>query len=428
MSVIVRFLSFLLSFRYKLQVKGLDLLDKDAAHLILPSHVALVDPILLYGVLRTKVSLHPVATRKFYDTRLLKPLFKLLGTIPVEDFEKDQGGTEDAEKLMKTLKEHLQQGENVLLYPQGGLARQGYQSIIGKKSAFYACQVIPKDTKILAVSFRGLRGSRSSMAWNGKSPSLFRFFIRGIFFCLINLFVLLPKREVKIEITDVSKELRQAEQSGLDIFNIALEKIYNAKGEETISYISSRWAHNTVAHHFPPSKIEGALDTLRKKVDYSQMKYPKDVFQYIIQRIAEIKPDYSKAICLDTNLILDLYFDSLDMAELKSSVAAHFPQASNPPLLDLKAVGDVVLMAMGKSPYVEELKPCDWKYPENPQFVYPDLRKRLTKQDTILTMMKKNFRQDEHLSYCYDQLFGVQSRHDFMIKAYLIADILKKFP
>jgi hypothetical protein len=36
--------------------------------------------------------------------------------------------------------------------------------------------------------------------------------------------------------------------------------------------------------------------------------------------------------------VLDCFFDSLDMAELKSSVQATYSDASNPPLLDLKTV------------------------------------------------------------------------------------------
>jgi long-chain-fatty-acid--[acyl-carrier-protein] ligase len=46
----------------------------------------------------------------------------------------------------------------------------------------------------------------------------------------------------------------------------------------------------------------------------------------------------------------------------------------------------------------------------------------------ILTVLKKNFKKLKNLSVCYDQLFGVQSARDFLIKAYLIADILKTFP
>lgn len=171
------------------------------------------------------------------------------------------------------------------------------------------------------------------------------------------------------------------------------------------------------------------MDTLRKKVDYSTLKYPKDTFRFITEKIQTIKPEYEGEISLDTNLVLDLFFDSLDMAELKSAVAAHFPNASNPPLLDLKAVGDMVLMAMGKSPYVEELKPCDWNYDENSNLLYPDMKKRIDKQATILTAMKANFQQlGGKTSVCYDQLFGVQSVSDYLIKAYLIADILKTFP
>jgi long-chain-fatty-acid--[acyl-carrier-protein] ligase len=148
-----------------------------------------------------------------------------------------------------------------------------------------------------------------------------------------------------------------------------------------------------------------------------------------VQRIKVIKPDFQGEIMVSTNFVLDLYFDSLDMAELKTSVVSAFPEASNPPLLDLKAVGDVILMAMGKSPSIEQLKPCDWEFPKNQTLLSSFLRKTLHKDDTILTMMKKSFsRFPAQQSVCYDQLFGVQSTRDFLIKAYLIADILKTFP
>jgi 1-acyl-sn-glycerol-3-phosphate acyltransferase len=116
--------------------------------------VALIDPVLLYLFLRQKISVHPVATRHFYDNMLLKPLFKLMGTIPVEVFDHDQGTVEDAEKMMKHVSATLAHHENVLLYPQGELAKQGYQSIIGKKTAFYAVQHSSPETKCIMVSIR----------------------------------------------------------------------------------------------------------------------------------------------------------------------------------------------------------------------------------------------------------------------------------
>lgn len=306
---------------------------------------------------------------------------------------------------MQTISDALARGENVLLYPQGGLAKQGYQSIIGKKSAFYACQHAPTTTKLLVVNIRGLRGSRSSNAWNGKGPSFFLFLCKGFFFFLANLFVLTPKRQVSLKISEVSDTLRLAQKKGLDIFNIQLEKLYNAQGEEQIHYVSGLRFYNTVLHHHAPSKIEGAIDTLRKKVDYTTLKYPKDVWRYIEEKIRTIKPEYKGTLSLDTNLILDLYFDSLDMAELKSAVTVTFPGASNPPLLDLKAIGDVVVMAMGKSPYVEELKPCDWVFDEHKETLYAFFRKEIDTNATILSVLKKNFKRLKNQSVCYDQLF-----------------------
>jgi 1-acyl-sn-glycerol-3-phosphate acyltransferase len=293
MHIIARFLRRLLTFRYTVTVEGLELLDKKHTYLVMPSHVALVDPLIMYAFLRKKIPLHPVATRKFYDNVFLKPRFKWMGTIPVDEFEKDKGSSEDAGKMMQQLSDALGRGENVLLYPQGGLAKQGYQSIIGKKSAFYACQHAPKATKLLVVNIRGLRGSRSSNARNGKGPSFLWFLCKGCFFFLANLFVLTPKRQVSLQIFEVSERLRQAEKQGLDIFNIQLEKIYNAQGEEQIHYVSGLRFYNTVLHHHAPSKIEGAIDTLRKKVDYSTLKYPKETLRFIEEKIRTIKPDFT---------------------------------------------------------------------------------------------------------------------------------------
>jgi 1-acyl-sn-glycerol-3-phosphate acyltransferase len=154
MKLIARFLRRLLKFRYKVEIEGLDLLDQENTYLVMPSHIALVDPILMYAFLRQKLRLHPVATRRFYNNIFLKPFFKLMGAVPVDQFEKDQGSSEDAEKMMKQVSSALQHGQHILLYPQGELAKQGYQSIIGKKTAFYACQHAPKDTKFIMVNIR----------------------------------------------------------------------------------------------------------------------------------------------------------------------------------------------------------------------------------------------------------------------------------
>ena len=154
MKILARLFKRILSFRYKVEIKGLEHLDEKRSHLIMPAHIALVDPILVFAFLREKIRLHPVMTKKYYSNVFLKPFFKILDAVPVEEFEKDQGSGDDAKVMMEKVSEALQQGKNMLLYPQGELARQGYQSIIGKKTAFYACQHAPKETKLITVNIR----------------------------------------------------------------------------------------------------------------------------------------------------------------------------------------------------------------------------------------------------------------------------------
>lgn len=95
-----------------------------------------------------------------------------------------------------------------------------------------------------------------------------------------------------------------------------------------------------------------------------------------------MKPEYKAEITAQTHVILDLYFDSLDTAELKSFVQATYPDASNPPLLDLKLIGDYIVMAMGQSLHVDVLKPCRWNYPTT-SAVLREVVDTFTEHDTI---------------------------------------------
>lgn len=48
--------------------------------------------------------------------------------------------------------------------------------------------------------------------------------------------------------------------------------------------------------------------------------------------------------------------------------------------------------------------------------------------DTLLTLWQKNFSTHPNDSFVWDDILGMQSRRDFSLKAYLIADILRKIP
>ena len=427
MSFSSSFLKFLTKFRYRVEIKWLDLLDSEWSKLILPTHVALMDPVIMFGYLWAKKSLSPVVTEDYYNVPVLKQIFKSIWAIPIPDLTKNSKEL-DTSAIVGNIKKALENDRNILLYPQWALARQGFQSIVGKKTAFLITQEAPKDTKILTVTIRWLRWSRSSRAWTWKAPNLALFALKWLWFILWNLFFFVPKRKVEIEITDSTAQLHKVEKKWLDAFNQELEKIYNGKWEEKLNYLTGLCRYNTTKNRKEPAVIQWSIKDLKKSSFNWSADIPADVLNKITAIVKKIKPEFSWKIDLNTNLILDCFFDSLDMAELKSTVQSAFSDASNPPLLDLKTIGDIAMMAIWQSATTEEMKPCEWKYSWDSKLIYAHIKGLMDKDSTILTLMKESLKNNKSDGFCYDSIFWVQSRNDFLIKAYLIADLLKKMP
>ena len=427
MSFSSKLLQTLIRFRYRVEIKWMDLLDQKGSKLILPTHVALMDPVIMFAYLWDKKSLSPVVTEDYFNIPVLKQVFNSIWAIPVPDLTKNSKEL-DTSKIVWNIRKALENDHNILLYPQWALARQGFQSIVGKKTAFMIAQQAPKDTKILTVNIRWLWGSRSSWAWTWKAPNLALFALKGLRFILWNLFFFVPKRKVEVEIKDSTEVLHKVEKKWLDAFNQELEKIYNTKWEEKLNYMTGLSWYNTTKNHKEPAVIEWSIRDLKRSSFNWKADIPADVLNKVTAIVKKIKPEFAGKIWLDTNLILDCFFDSLDMAELKSTVQSAFSDASNPPLLDLKTVGDVSMMAIGQSATTEEMKPCEWKYSGDSKLIYAHIKWLINKDSTILTLMKESLKHNKSDGFCYDSIFGVQSRNDFLIKAYLIADLLKKMP
>ena len=403
-------------------------MDQEWSKLVLPSHVALMDPVIISAFLWEKKRLSPVVTDDYYSLPVLKWIFKSIWAISIPDLTGDKAKTMDTDAIVSNMTNALKDGHNILLYPQWALARQWFQSIVGKKTAFYATQQAPKDTKILTVNIRWLRWSRSSRAWDGKSPSLALLALKAIRFAIGNLFIFIPKRKVEIEIHDSTELLHKVSKKWVDVFNQELEKIYNAKWEEKLNYLTWLCWYNTTKHHKEPAVIQWSIKDLKRTAFSGNTDIPANVLTKVSSIVKRIKPEYSWKIDLDTNLILDCFFDSLDMAELKSSVQSAFTDSSNPPLLDLKTVWDVAMMALWKSATNEELKPCDWIATKDSKVVYAHIKSLIKDDSTILSLFKDSFKNNQANSFCYDSIFWVQSKKNFLIKAYLIADLLKTIP
>ncbi len=256
----------------------------------------------------------------------------------------------------------------------------------------------------MLVRTRGLRGSIWSNAWNGDSPSFVGGLLKGLRYFLANFLFFLPKRKLEFEAIEQTNELKLAAEKGLEHFNQTLEAFYNAKGEEKLNYIPHYFYYNDVKHKQLPRVVKHSLVSLQQCKSYNASDFPEELIESLkneLRRIKNLTPQ--DAIERESHLILDLYLDSLDMAELKNLILSRYPKASNTPILELKTLADLVAMAAGKSKSeLSDFPPCEWQLP-------PEISKKtewnLDANLNILQLFKRQWKTDKNATQSYDALF-----------------------
>lgn len=262
-----------------------------------------------------------------------------------------------------------------------------------------------------------------SKAYTGTSPDLVRTLGKSVGFLLANFIFFVPKRDVHIECVDMTERLKAWQSEGLDSFNRKLQDFYNEAGEEECRFIPHFSYYDDVSGKREPRNIPGSVAEISSGSGIAIDDIPSEVFESVRKLVATLKKTETSSLRFETNLILDLRADSLDMAEMKSAVQSIFPNASNPPIGLIKTIGDLSAMAMGKLQGEETLLPMRFvaASAETVDFEYAP-------GDTILTRMKRNFKAYPNDAFIYDAMTGPMTRDEFLLKSYVIAECLKKYP
>lgn len=228
----------ILSLRYKITIKGAEQLKNSTPVLILPNHPALVDPIILLSHIYKYSNAIPVISSAFYDIPVLKSFFSSLGAVRVSDLDGGSRNINVLNDISRAVLKGFRRGKNIILYPSGQLASQGYEKIFNKKSAQNIASKVPDNVTIIGVRTTGLWGSMWSKARTGKSPNFLIHLLKGIFYILANLIFFLPRRRVTIEIEDLTQLAKENALLGRKTFNLFLEDFYNFHGEEGANFLS----------------------------------------------------------------------------------------------------------------------------------------------------------------------------------------------
>jgi len=373
MKLIILIYKFFLARRYKLEIKNTEILKHNWPVLLLPNHVALIDPQILITFLYKYLKLSPVASEKFFNVPILKQVMQAVWTIPIWEISA-WANSEEVKKVFGDIVKALENWKNVLIYPSWEIYKQGFEVIRWKQAVYNIVKNMPENTRVIGLRQRWLWGSMWSKAWNWWKTGFFTLFWKWVFYIFANLIFFVPKRKVNIELEDITDQINTYKNMDLNSFNWFLENFYNKiplsqpfpQGEkgvfiEKANFIKHYFYYNDVKNKKEPEIIEWSLKDLEntKNVDLSTISQEtKDV---VFEKIAGIKEIDISNIDENKNLVIDLYFDSLDMAEIKSFIQVKFPWSSNPPITDLKSVWDLLIMAEWKSDNEEELKDCNWQ-------------------------------------------------------------------
>ncbi len=231
------FYKFILSRRYKVELKGVELLQNERAQLILPNHVSHIDPQIVATWVYGYKWVVPVVSERFMTYPFIGYVMRKWQAVPVADFRRGNRDPDAMKKIYSGVVDALAKKRSVIIYPSGELASGGFEKIKNKQAAHQVVSELPEAAQVLGVRICGLWGSVWSKAWKGRQPHFMKTYGVCILYALANLIFLCPKRKVTFEFVDITESAKLQAQNGRKVFNDFLEGFYNAYGEEAPVYV-----------------------------------------------------------------------------------------------------------------------------------------------------------------------------------------------
>ncbi|MBS3915526.1 MAG: 1-acyl-sn-glycerol-3-phosphate acyltransferase [Bacteroidetes bacterium] len=237
LTIIAELYYFVLSRRYKISLKGEELLNPKGARLILPNHPAQIDAPLLSLILYRRCDVVPVVSERFMNMPLIGYFVKALGSIPVSDLKFGNRDPKVLDTIHEGVKQGLKNGKSILIYPAGNITRTQLEVIKNKQSAFAVASTLTDNVQVIGARIHGLRGSMWAVSNTGKLPNFGQAALKSTLYLLANFIFFLPKRNVSIEFIDITEEIRAKAKTDRSTFNRYLEDFYNLNGPEPDTYV-----------------------------------------------------------------------------------------------------------------------------------------------------------------------------------------------
>ncbi len=358
--ILLGLMRIILSFRYRVKIKGLDnlnpeTLNKPGGILFMPNHPSIfVDPTLVVLAVWKKFPIRPLIVEYMYYLPVVNWIMRYLNSLPIPNFVSASNSLKKkkADKVIEDVIEGLKNKENFLIYPAGKVKHQA-REIISGSGVHRIIQSYP-DTNVVLVRTTGLWGSSFSRALTGNSPFMFANIFKGIGKAFKSLLFFLPKREVTLEFVPAPADFPY--QGTRVELNRYLEKWYNRpdglsqqEGDEPGETL------NLVSYSIWKKDLPQIISAQQSCGAINLSNIPVDIQEKVKSKLHEMTQIPAASINPEMNLGTDLGLDSLDNAELISFLDDQF-EVSGVPVSELTSVGKLMGLASKQVSFGEQVE------------------------------------------------------------------------
>jgi len=311
--------------------------------LFLPTHPALIDPVILTAVLLKDFAARPFVNQDAVNLPGIRWLVTRIRAFPIPPISRYGGAAAtQITAMVEQSIDALRNGDNIILYPAGYLLHSRYEEVGANAAVAIILRALP-DVRVVLVRTRGLWGSSFSQI-SGPEPNVGVILKRGIWQILANFLLFTPRRQVDLTFDEPADFPRTADRATVNAY---LERHYNADAPPA-QYVPYTIWERTTRHELPdPEWRAGARSAEIVSTATRELV------------LTHLRQETGVTTIRDTDRLAgDIGMDSLARAELMVWLEQEFgfPQGNTD---SLNTVADVLLAASGEAlAFAEvELKP-----------------------------------------------------------------------
>lgn len=413
----VKLLRWVLRFRYKVSVHGLENVDLDKPTLFLPNHPSFIDPLVLYSIIYPKFAPKPVVSEVAYYHPWAGFLIKQLkGWVSPSARAGSLWQDRYFKNMLQKIRGALYQKDNVVIYPAGRTKDQ-CEELLRANSLVYDLVSTTPGVQIVLVRTLGFWGSRFSKALGSEDFKESISFLRRIGGLLLkNFFFFIPKRKVSVSFEVLTEVHGVPLNEGKIAFNRALEAWYNKVPDSLLRVRECFWQRK-----LPPLKEK---DDQQKR---GQQLVPPEVAKIVLEKISQLSGRPIEQISPSALLSRDLGLDSLYIAQLVVHLDKNFH--SKVDVYQLESVQDVLNLASLASSLGERQRKVfqDTAPKWNPKERRLGLQFPMESETLLEALLQQACRQGKRQMVC-DRASGMWSYRKFKKAIVVLAEKIKYYP